>query len=344
VTVRKARWPIVAALILGVTTACGGGATTLEPATSKPSTSVEPSASTLATPEPSTSVEPSASVLESAAPTPSVSPETTASAAEQAQLGLDTMAEVRADGLSLRAEPRRDAAAMGTLPNGEPAYVVGGPSEADGYVWYQLASVRQAYRGDCGDPAPAPSLACSPWLGWAAAITPEGDAWLAPRTIECPTTLDTDAYLALLPAERLACADDRTWTLTVYLPPETLGRGCYPVWMTAPGWLDGSCNFVFPQPVESHYDSDDRLQPSVHPDLGACGLGDEPSCPFDALKGAWIEMVGHLDDPAARTCTSELSSNFAEAPYPPPDSDLVVFACRTRLVVTAIRAVAAPDA
>jgi hypothetical protein len=127
--------------------------------------------------------------------------------------------------------------------------------------------------------------------------------------------------------------------LVGYLAPETEGRGCYPVWVTNPNWLDGSCNLFFPQPEEVRYDSDERLQAFIHPDLGACTMN---GCPFDSVKGSWVRMTGHLDDPAASACTSALSSNFEEPPYDPPDPDLVVLTCRTRFVVTSLEQTSGP--
>jgi hypothetical protein len=246
-------------------------------------------------------------------------------------LEVDALAEVRVDSLNVRAKPAVDARRLSTLSSGELAYVVAGPTEADGYTWYQLASVRQRYR-DC-----APSLECSSWFGWAAALTPQGHNWVVPHEIDCPTALDTDAYLSLRPAERLVCAGDQAWTIVAYLAPLEGGRGCPPdPWIPVPGWLHG-CSLLFPQPEKRELDNDSRLNVSVSPDLEECADYTDPACPFTAFKGSWIQMTGHLDDPAARTCHMELSSDFKAAPSPPTDPNLVVFACRQRLVVTEVR-------
>jgi hypothetical protein len=260
-----------------------------------------------------------------------------------AELVADGLAEVLVDHLTLRSEPGTGAERIGLLPLGEPAYVVAGPVEADGYRWYQLASVRQPYGGTCGDPAPKPSLECAVWFGWAAGVTPDQDRWLGFRDADCSSARDTEAYLARLPAERLACAGSGEWRLTAYMAPSSEGRGCYPVYVVDPGWLDPSCNFLLLQPEESQYDSFEDLQVFVHPDLGSCTLGaDRSDCPFEALKGSWVELTGHLDDPAADSCVPVLSSNFEEPPYPPPSIDEVVFGCRTRLVVTGVKPIPAP--
>lgn len=298
------------------------------PAASAPPLAASPSSSGGESLPPATG-EASASITGSASPSATVS-------SDVSLLEVDALATVRVDSLNLRAEPAVGARRLGTLSSGELAYVVAGPTEADGYTWYELASVRPRSR-DC-----APSVACSSWFGWAAALTPQGDRWIEPHEIDCPTALNTGAYLSLRPAERLACAGEDDWTIAAYLAPRAAGRGCSPiVWVSVPGWLHG-CNLLFPQPEVNEFDEDSRLNVSVTPDLKVCARPTNAACPFEALKGSWIQMTAHLDDPAARTCHMELSSDFNEAPYPAPDPDLVVFACRERLVVTEVRVSTAP--
>ena len=134
----------------------------------------------------------------------------------------------------------------------------------------------------------------------------------------------------------LACAGDDEWRLVTYLAPVG-GRGCFTVWMVDPGWM--SCPQLFPQPVESEVDSDTRLAAFISPELGECGQG---GCRWDELTGSWVEVVGHLDDPAAQTCTSVLNSQVAQAPSPSPDPDLTVFSCRLNFVVTELTATTPP--
>ena len=57
---------------------------------------------------------------------------------------------------------------------------------------------------------------------------------------------------------------------------------------------------------------------------------------------SWVEVVGHLDDPVAETCTYVLNSQVDEAPSPPPDPDLAVFRCRLNFVVTELTATTPP--
>lgn len=290
------------------------------PAATAPPLSASPSSSGGAFGTPA-SGEATVSVSGSPSPAATVSSEVTL-------LEVDALAEVRVDSLNVRAEPALDGRRLGTPSSGDLAYVVAGPTEADGYTWYQLASVRQRSR-DC-----TPSVDCNSWFGWAA-VTQQGDEWVVPRKIDCPTAHDIEAYLSLWPAERLACAGDDAWTIVAYLAPKQGGRGCFPVW--APAWL--GCTLLFPQPEESEFDDDTRLGVSVSPELEGCANLTDPACPFEALKGSWIEITGHLDDPAARTCHSGPSNS---SDPPPPYPDLLVFVCRQQLVVTKVTHSGAP--
>ena len=282
--------------------------------------------STPASPEPS---EP--------APTPSESE--SESESPGGEIAVGGLVEVAVDALNVRDTPSTSGESLGTLPAGAQAYVAAGPTEADGAAWYYLASVQEPNVGDCGDPAPAPSLECNQWDGWAAA-TAGGETLLVSTDADCPAERTTDAYLAMAPAMRLACAGDEEWVLTAYMAPETEGRGCLPVWIVSPNWLDSSCNFTFPQPEERAFDSDSRLQVFVHPDLGACGMDrGNDTCPLDEMKGRWVELTGHLDDPTAATCEPELVKGMEEAINTRPSDEEFVMGCRLAFVVTGIQAV-----
>jgi hypothetical protein len=126
--------------------------------------------------------------------------------------------------------------------------------------------------------------------------------------------VSSTAYLSMDALTRLACASDYEWRLVAYLAPSG-GRGCFPVWLVDPFWMDPSCSFFFPQPVESEFDGDTSLQGFIAPELGACGPG---GCPFDELKGSWVEVVGHLDDPVAERVSrsSTRASGRRRSPRP----------------------------
>lgn len=300
----------------------------------------DPSADSLgstASPAPSElSVSPLASSTASPSPTPSVSVD--ASVEPAAQISVDELARTTVEDLSVRTEPAIAAERLGLLVPLQIVFVYAGPVEADGYTWYQLASLANLFGAACSSETP-PSFKCTPWVGWAAATTPAGDRWLQPFDPDCPPGRDTATYLSLDAATRLACAGDDEWRLVTYLAPTPVGRGCYPVWLTDPFWMDAACALRFPQPVERETDTDTSIQVFIGPALGECVPSECP--PFDELMGSWVEVVGHLDDPVAETCTSVLQ--FAEAPTPRPNPDLTVFRCRLNFVVSEITATTPPS-
>jgi hypothetical protein len=231
-------------------------------------------------------------------------------------------------GLSVRADPSTAAERLGTLPAGYPTFVIAGPVEADGYTWFHVVGLGTGSTDACG--AATSTFQCTDWIGWVAGTTSAGDAWLEPMETDCPAERDTTAYLAMDAPTRLACAGGDEWRLVTYLAPRTEGRGCFPVWLVDPFWMDPSCTLFFPQPVESELDTDTRVQAHIPPELGQCGPN---GCPFDELKGSWVELVGHLDDPAAETCIWVLNEMIDEAPFPPPENAVAVFKCRLNFVV-----------
>lgn len=183
----------------------------------------------------------------------------------------------------------------------------------------------------------SPQFQCTNWVGWAAGTTPDGDRWLEPIDPDCPPGRDTATYLSMDALTRLACASDDEWRLVAYLAPPG-GRGCFSAWVVDPMWM--ACARLFPQPVESELDGDSSLAAFIGPQLGACDAG---GCPFDELRGSWVEIVGHLDDQVAATCTYVLNSQIAEAPSPSPDPDVAVFGCRLNFVVTEVTPTTPPN-
>ncbi len=271
------------------------------------------------------------------APSASAQPSVDATIEPPAEVTVDELARTTVGNLSVRAEPSTAAERLGDLPAGVATFVIAGPVDAEGYTWYRLISAGS--RAPCS--GETSQFLCTSWVGWVAGITPEGDRWLMPFDPDCPPGRDTTTYLSMDAVTRLACAGNDDWRLVAYLA-QPGGRGCFPVWLVDPFWMDPSCALFFPQPVQSEFDIDGSLQGFIPPELGACGPG---GCPFDELRGSWVEIVGHLDDPVAEMCTSTLnqSQGFEEAPFDPPDSDLTVFGCRLNFVVTEVMATTPPS-
>jgi hypothetical protein len=249
-------------------------------------------------------------------------------------VAADTLAETTVDRLTLREDPRLGGRVIGIAALGLRAWVIRGPVAADGYQWFRLKAAPAA--GRCEGRIEPDDMSCSDWIGWAAGLTPSGDVWLTAAAVDCPQELDLRAYLSLTHDERLYCAGSDNWTLRVYVPPLEGGRGCLPVWVIDPAWMDGSCTLTFPQPVKRRLDEDSRLQMFTPPRLNACDEAVQ-ACWWQEDKGQWLTITGHLDDPVAQKCRPVLSDAFADEDVgPPPDTDLVVHACRLHFVVRSV--------
>jgi hypothetical protein len=243
------------------------------------------------------------------------------------------------DDLSVRIEPSTTASSIGLLgPAGTEVFVVSGPVTADGHDWYELASVEPD--APC-TPAPAPSLRCHDWYGWAAGTSTSDDAWLAPRIGDCVNgPVDAAAFISLAPVERLACFGNMTLTLRAYRPPP-LPTGCGVTPLTfEPGWLNGCPSVTYLLVGEDSSFPLKGFEVHVPPDLGICQFGGlNAGCPFAGLEGRWVEVRGHLDDPAAATCvTSGPDGSDIDLPHP----SAVILACRTSFVATEITPTSAP--
>jgi hypothetical protein len=313
--------------------------------------------------EPTPSAAPSAELSETAipasepgspSPTTEASPpapvEVTPTALPAPTLALDTTAVTLVDDLTVRQEPSTAGAALGTLgPAGEAVFVVAGPVEADGHQWYQLASVWEP-DGSCTEPPGLPdSLRCSSWFGWAAGTGAGGDAWLGPRPDVCPPApVDAGGFVTLAPLERLACFGAAQLTLQAFHPPP-LPTGCGAIpWRTEPRWLEPCVAGTWLLLAEWHSIEDDlhwgaAFPAYVHPALGTCGLDlDQSECPLAGLDGQWIEVRGHLDDPAATDCVIQVAEGFTPDPAHVPTAEAVILGCRASFVVTSITPVGPP--
>ena len=271
-----------------------------------------------------------------AAPSATVMPSVGASAQPAAAIAMDELVRTTVGNLTVRAEPSTASERLGVLPVEMAAFTVAGPVQADEYTWYRLASPGHFAAEVCTvEPRP---FHCGPWIGWAAGLTPTGDRWIERFEPDCAPGRDTTTYLSMDSLTRLACAGDDEWRLVTYLA-RAGGRGCFPAWLVDPNWMDQSCSLFFPQPIESEFDSDTRIQGFIPPELGQF---DE----FDELKGSWVEVVGHLDDPIAQTCTAvrnEMMNPVDPVPLPQPDPELVILMCRLNLMVTEVSATAPPN-
>ncbi len=248
-----------------------------------------------------------------------------------------SMVITRVSDLTVRSEPALDGERLGTLPVDEVAFVANGPVNADGHTWYQLASDTT-----CAEPDDT-RFHCNWWMGWVAATGDDGRPWLTPSSEACPSgPLDVPTYLGMTALHRLSCFGDATWTLRAYMAPVGGDRGGTSLFSTEPAWLDAWGTVIFPQLEEREEDGASDLFMYAHPDLGCEWGGRNAGCAFAPFVGQWIEIQGHLDDPAAASCRpvyNPLWIDSLEEPRPPlPDVAETVLRCRSVFVATAVRA------
>jgi hypothetical protein len=281
-----------------------------------------------ATPEPSAplgSATPAPSQGTSTAPTPS-------SSLPAGGIVIDGLAISTVDSLRVRATPGTSGALLGTIDTGQVGFVVAGPVSADGYAWYQLSALGLPPNSGCEPPVQTNPFTCPDWLGWVAAGQPGSQPWLAATTSPCPASpMNLDALLngasPLGPStalQRLACYGSTSIRVRGWwpeLPTDAgLGGACGSVVSPNPAWLVcQNINYNGLVVTEGV-----GMKISIDP---ATGVTMPP-------RGQWVEVVGHLDDPAARDC----------APVGSGDQDpvRVVLTCRSEFVAESVTPVAGP--
>ena len=312
----------ILALVLAILVMGGGRDPGASPsAAASSAASADPSASASASPAASEAASPSAS----AAAGPSVAP---------IELAVNTIVVTTADGLSVRADPGTGAERLGSLANGTPGFVAGGPVEADGYRWYLLAGLGLPPNTGCAGPFENDPFSCPVWFGWVASGSPDGTAWLEMQPQECaeaPFAFE-EIVIGVTDLMRLACFGSDPFTFRAWWPeiPDDAEPGGACVAQDAPsGWL------LCQQTNDTIVMIDDTqpaggigLPVSLDPDSGV-------SMP---ARGTWVELTVHLDDPTAQACGEDAIGVMAEDRTP----EAWVLFCRGQMVAESATAVDAP--
>jgi hypothetical protein len=303
---RARSWLVVLLVLAAIVAGCGDSTGATEP---PPVSSGRPTATPDESREPGATEEPSAGD-ESAepgdeSPEPGEASEEPDASADARDPLLGQVVETAVARLRLRAEPATDGALTATLPLGAALFVLDGPTDADGYAWFQVVRLTD---GDA--------------IGWVASASPDGDPWIAPAEAECPAAPETFEELRGLPAGvRLACFADTPITVSARLTTcncDIDSATFDPEWFNIT--LYEGAPLVLAEPVGAgSIDLDEGLLLVLDPD----GEADEP-LPVDAV----VDVTGVFDHPAARTCTSTDGEGESR-----PDP-----ACRFSFAVTSLHA------
>jgi hypothetical protein len=324
-TRRRSAWILIAvtlllALLIGGAALVGSGIVKL------------PFVVDVASPTPSAS----ATAVDSGSPASSTSTTPTASPSPAAgAIAIDGLAKSTVDGLRVRATPGTAGTQLGTIDTGAMGFVLAGPVSADGYAWYQLSALGLPSSAGCEPPFLTTPFNCPDWLGWVAAGQP-GQPWLEATTLPCPASpMNLDAIVLnaapgpRTPLERLACYGSTAITVRGWWPqiPDGAGLGglCGPPVKPNPFWLVCQ-NLNYNELVISESECFECVGMKVSIDP-ATGVTMPP-------RGQWVEVVGHLDDPAARDCAPTAAGGG--------DPVQVVLTCRTEFVLEAVAPVAGP--
>lgn len=271
----------------------------------------------------------------SAAPSASASPSGEAAPSAPPQIARDTIVATTVDGLSVRSAPGTGSERLGRLLAGSESYVVEGPTEADGFAWYLVSTLGLPPASGCAvEQLETDPYNCPVWFGWVAGASEDGEPWLEPVALDCPTQPYTaeGLILARTDLQRLACLGSTPFTFRAWWPeiPDDAGLGGSCAAQDRPsGWLlcqNVNDNYVNIHDPEGPGDGV-GVRVSINP---ASGL----SMP---ARGTWVELRVHLDDPAAQGC-----ADGAEAVYDDPIPEQAIVNCRAEMVLEAVQAVAGP--
>ena len=248
-------------------------------------------------------------------PSPSPTPSSTSLVPDPPTLGPTGLAMVVTTDLVVRSAPEiSDTSTIypDSLDAPMLVYVVDGPVAANGYDWYLVKPFHVDYlpHGD--------ELVIDPLIGWVAASGRDGEVWIEPARIDCPTP-DLDGVRHLSPTGRLACFGDQELELAGEL------GGCFvgDFGTTSPSWLfNDGCALVPPG----------YRAGVVVPDPGGLPMRDPGVYLPYVTPGAPIVVTGHFDDPVATTCSHSPAASVVD-PRPP---ELIVLQCRTQFVVTGV--------
>ncbi|HEX6128376.1 MAG TPA: hypothetical protein VF071_05065 [Candidatus Limnocylindria bacterium] len=258
-------------------------------------------------PSPSPSPSPTATPLpsEPASIEPSASP--TLPPTSDAVLPPSSLATTLVE-LPLHQLPGTDTPLEATIPAGETILIHAfGPEMAEGETWYPVA-----WAEDFTGWPQNPETSLGGWV----AVTRDGFSTIEPVEPACPTgTPDVPGLAGMLGWERLSCLGETEITLE---GSWVAGAGGVVPFSVEPAWLN-------PMSSIGGAIADGEAQiPFV--------LDPTAQLPAGIQAGDPIRIVGHHDDPAARTCSIDLEG-------PVLDESAQLF-CRQAFVVTSVEILA----
>ncbi|HET9522439.1 MAG TPA: hypothetical protein VFO73_15430 [Candidatus Limnocylindrales bacterium] len=236
------------------------------------------------------------------------------------EIVVGSLVEATADGLQVMESAGLGATPVGVLPAGQPALIVSGPAERDGFTWYLLSGLGLPPNTGCEEPYTIAD--CPGWIGWVP--LDEEVASLTPVVPECADPSNYLDFARQSPLLQLVCMGNRAVKLTAWWAGPSPFHVCIDSppgvdWLYCAAALHG---WLAPSPDDVGIT---WLAVAVDPASGV--VLQEP--------GRWVEVTGHFDDPAATACNVVPGA---------PDAELAawgqVLQCRSTLVVESMVEVA----
>jgi hypothetical protein len=254
-------------------------------------------------------------------PTPEATPQASLTSGP---LRVDGLALIVADELRVRSAPGTggDSTIRGEpLTKGREVFVAAGPVRASGYDWWQVQALTGPGR-----------------FGWVA-VGSDGEIWLAPASVACPTDPSVADLARLGGARSLVCYGRRDLQIRAYRLP-FCGDGIAMAEGT-PEWIIGV--FGGDALLDREVPRDDpesalEIYGRAHPSLIESGT-EYLDCSDEGT--GWFDLTGHFDDPVANDCRFtyyDLTTDESVDEEPA----LAITWCRETFVYTEIRPASGP--
>jgi hypothetical protein len=233
-----------------------------------------------------------------------------------------------ADGLRIRSAPGTDAAStiLGEpLTQGREVFVVAGPVPANGYLSWQARAVR---RTDETFDLP---------FGWVAEAGRDGEIWLAPAAVACPTEPSIAALARLGGAGALVCYGRRDLQIRAFRR-EACGDGSTTM-IGSPSWIAGAFGGHWLLEAERIDETVRGIYARAHPSLLNSGT---PYFGCGQEGTGWFDVTGHFDDPVSSDCRTIVFDIPPAGGEREVEPALSITECRQTFVYTELRPAPGP--
>ncbi len=236
-------------------------------------------------------------------------------------LRIDGLARVFADELRVRSAPGTGAESLihvEPLVKGDEVFVIAGPVPANGYRWWEVQVVRPEFgRG-----------------GWIADASRDGEIWVSPASVDCPSDPSIADLDWLGGAGALVCYGGRELQVRAFRR-QFCGDGMTNT-SSGPEWIAGvfGGDSLFDREVDWGDETAHEIYGRAHPSLLDSGCGGRNA-------SGWFDVTGHFDDPVSGDCRTTFEDpDTGEERHEEPAWSIT--RCRETFVYTQLRPAPGP--